>query len=156
MRIKWKPLLISLAIPLAVGGLSALLTRKEMEAFSHLDQPPLSPPSWLFPVVWTVLYLLMGLASYLVLTADAPNRVSRQDLTIYGTQLGVNFLWSILFFNLKWYLFSFLWLVLLWVLILVTMTRFLRIRKAAGWLFLPYLLWVTFAGYLNLGIYFLN
>jgi len=156
VRVKWKTLVIALAIPLGVGGLSALLTRKEMDAFSHLNQPPLSPPTWLFPVVWTILFLLMGLASWLVYRSDAPDGVIRRALTVYGIQLGVNFLWSILFFNLKWYLFSFLWLVLLWGLILVTMTRFLRIRKAAGWLFLPYLLWVTFAGYLNLGIYFLN
>lgn len=156
MRVKWKPLLISLAIPLAVGGLSALVTRSEMKAFSQLNQPPLSPPAWLFPVVWTILFLLMGLASYLVFTAEAPDGSTRKALTVYGIQLGVNFFWSILFFNLKWYLFSFFWLVLLWALILVTMARFFPIRKTAGWLLTPYLLWVTFAGYLNFGIYFLN
>ena len=156
MRMKWKTLAIALVIPLAVGGLSALVTRREMEAFSQLNQPPLSPPSWLFPVVWTILFLLMGLASYLVLTGNAPDGVTRRALTVYGVQLGVNFFWSILFFNLKWYLFSFFWLVLLWGLILVTMILFFPIRRPAGWLLVPYLLWTTFAGYLNFGIFFLN
>ncbi|MBR2490961.1 MAG: tryptophan-rich sensory protein [Ruminiclostridium sp.] len=156
MRAKWKTLVIALVIPLGVGGLSALLTRKEMDAFSHLNQPPLSPPTWLFPVVWTILFLLMGLASWLVYRSDAPDGVIRRALTVYGIQLGVNFLWSILFFNLKWYLFSFFWLLLLWGLILVTMILFFPIRKPAGWLLVPYVLWVTFAGYLNFGIYLLN
>ena len=156
MRMKWKTLAIALVIPLAVGGLSALVTRREMEAFSQLNQPPLSPPSWLFPVVWTILFLLMGLASYLVLTGNAPDGVTRRALTVYGVQLGVNFFWSILFFNLKWYLFSFFWLVLLWGLILVTTILFFPIRRPAGWLLVPYLLWTTFAGYLNFGIYLLN
>ncbi|MBR5534733.1 MAG: tryptophan-rich sensory protein [Ruminiclostridium sp.] len=156
MRVNWKTLAIALAIPLAVGGVSALVTRGAMEDFSRLNQPPLSPPGWLFPIVWTVLFLLMGLASYLVVTGNAPDGVTRRALTVYGIQLGVNFLWSILFFNLQWYLFSFFWLVLLWGLILVTMILFFPIRKPAGWLMVPYILWVTFAGYLNFGIYFLN
>lgn len=156
MRVKWKTLLLALAIPLGVGGLSALVTRREMDAFSQLNQPPLSPPGWLFPIVWTVLFLLMGLASYLVVTAEAPDGVSRRALTVYGVQLVVNFFWSILFFNLKWYLFSFFWLLLLWGLILVTMILFFPIRRSAGWLLVPYLLWVTFAGYLNFGIFLLN
>ena len=156
MRVNWKTLAIALAIPLGVGGLSALVTRRAMDTFSHLNQPPLSPPAWLFPVVWTLLFLLMGLASWLVYTSDAPDGVIRRALTVYGIQLGVNFLWSILFFNLGWYLFSFCWLVLLWGLILVTTILFFPIRKAAGWFLVPYILWVTFAGYLNFGIYFLN
>ena len=156
MRINWKTLGIALAIPLGVGGLSALLTRREMEAFSQLNQPPLSPPGWLFPIVWTILFLLMGLASYLVVTSDVPDGVIRRALTVYGIQLGVNFLWSILFFNLKRYLFSFCWLLLLWGLVLVTMILFFPIRKPAGWLLVPYILWITFAGYLNFGIFLLN
>ena len=156
LHIKWKPLLLALAIPLAVGGLASLLTRRDMEAFSQLNQPPLSPPSWLFPVVWTILYLLMGLASYLVWEKDRYDLGVRRALTTYGIQLGVNFFWSLLFFHWKLYLVSFLWLILLWGLILLTMVRFGAIRRSACWLLLPYLLWVTFAGYLNLGIYLLN
>ena len=153
LKIQLKRLIICLAIPLAVGGLSALLTKDSMERFEALNQPPLSPPGWLFPVVWTVLFILMGIASYLVLTSGLP---CKSALTVYGIQLAFNFLWSIIFFNLSMYLFAFIWLCLLWILILATILMFFRISKPAGYLMIPYLLWVTFAGYLNLSIYLLN
>ncbi|MEE1441373.1 MAG: TspO/MBR family protein [Christensenellales bacterium] len=156
MKIDKKRLIICLAIPLVVGGAAGLLTMNSMEAFEALNQPPLSPPGWLFPVVWTVLYVLMGIASYLVSVSDAPHEEKARALWTYGIQLAFNFLWPIAFFNLKWYLFAFLWLVILWILILITALRFGRIRKPAGYLLVPYLLWVAFAGYLNLGIYLLN
>lgn len=156
MKIDKKRLIICLAIPLVVGGAAGLLTMNSMEAFEALNQPPLSPPGWLFPVVWTVLYVLMGIASYLVSVSDAPQEEKTRALWTYGIQLAFNFLWPIAFFNLKWYLFAFLWLVILWILILITALRFGWIRKPAGYLLVPYLLWVAFAGYLNLGIYLLN
>ena len=156
MKIDKKRLVICLAIPLVVGGAAGLLTMNSMEAFEALNQPPLSPPGWLFPVVWTVLYVLMGIASYLVSVSDAPQEEKARALWTYGIQLAFNFLWPIAFFNLKWYLFAFLWLVILWILILITALRFGRIRKPAGYLLVPYLLWVAFAGNLNLGIYLLN
>ena len=156
MKIDKKRLIICLAIPLVVGGAAGLLTMNSMEAFEALNQPPLSPPGWLFPVVWTVLYVLMGIASYLVSVSDAPHEEKARALWTYGIQLAFNFLWPIAFFNLKWYLFAFLWLVILWILILITALRFGRIRKPAGYLLVPYLLLVAFAGYLNLGIYLLN
>ena len=156
MKIDKKRLIICLAIPLVVGGAAGLLTMNSMEAFEALNQPPLSPPGWLFPVVWTVLYVLMGIASYLVSVSDAPHEEKARALWTYGIQLAFNFLWPIAFFNLKWYLFAFLWLVILWILILITALRFGRIRRPAGYLLVPYLLWVAFAGYLNLGIYLLN
>lgn len=156
MKIRWKPLIICLVIPLAVGGLSALLTRVGMEAFQRLNQPPLSPPGWLFPVVWTILFLLMGIASYLVFTSKESRDAVNTALLVYGIQLVVNFFWSIFFFNFGAYLFSFFWLILLWVLILAVLLLFGRISKAAGYLMLPYLLWVSFAGYLNLAIYLIN
>ncbi len=155
MKIQWKKLILCLAVPLAVGGLSALITGNSMQMFETLRKPPLSPPGWLFPVVWTVLYILMGIASYLVLTSAKPNR-SRSALLVYGVQLFFNFFWPILFFSLKLYLSAFFWLVLLWLLILVTTVLFYKIAKPAGLLLVPYLLWVAFAGYLNLGIYLLN
>ena len=155
MKKTWKLLLGFLAIPLAVGALSALLSGGMAEYGAFL-QPPLSPPAWVFPVVWTVLYLAMGLASWLVLTSGEPPSRIRSAITVYGLQLAVNFFWSILFFRFDRYLAAFLWLVLLWVLILVTLVRFYRIREAAGDLLVPYLLWVTFAGYLNFGVYLLN
>lgn len=156
MKIRWKTLLICLAIPLAVGGLSALASGGGMRDFAALNQPPLSPPGWLFPVAWTILYLLMGSASYPVVVESIPPVQRQQALFVYGLQLIVNFFWSPIFFSAKAYLFAFVWLLLLWVLILITALRFARIRPAAGWLLIPYLLWVTFAGYLNIGVYLLN
>ncbi|MBQ8184972.1 MAG: tryptophan-rich sensory protein [Lachnospiraceae bacterium] len=155
MKINWKKLAVCIAIPLAVGGVSAFLTRGSMQTFGMLNKPPLSPPAWLFPVVWTILYVLMGIASYLVLTSEKTYRIPTA-LTVYGIQLAFNFWWSIIFFNLELYLFAFIWLVLLWLLILLTSVLFYRISKPAGYLMIPYLLWVTFAGYLNFAIYLLN
>lgn len=156
MKIKWKTLVISVAIPLIVGGLSALLTRNSMEAFSTLQKPPLSPPGWLFPVVWTVLYILMGLASYLVTTASAPKAQIEPALKLYGWQLFFNFFWSLIFFGMQQYWFAFVWLLVLWVLIILTTISFYRISKPAAYLMIPYLIWVTFAAYLNAGIAALN
>lgn len=153
MKIQWKDLIICLAIPLAVGSLSALLTQNSMETFEAVTKPALAPPSRLFPVVWTILYLLMGIASYLVLTSENPNDTA---LNVYGIQLVFNFFWPIIFFNFGLYLLAFLWLAALWLLILKTTVLFFQVSKPAGYLMLPYLLWVTFAGYLNLAIYLLN
>lgn len=153
MKIQWRKLIGCLAIPLAAGGLSALLTRGSMESFEALNKPPLSPPGWLFPVVWTVLFVLMGIASYLAAVSGGPNRTA---LAVYGVQLLFNFVWPLLFFRLAQYLPAFIWLVILWVLILVTAVLFYRISKPAGYLMLPYLTWVAFAGYLNLAIFLLN
>lgn len=156
MKNKKLSLFVCIAIPLLVGGLSALVTRSEMEKYATLNQPPLSPPGWLFPIVWTVLFVLMGIASFLVLRRDPDGLVVRNALKLYGIQLVFNFVWSVLFFNLGMFYLAFAWLVLLWVLILVTLLQFRRIAPAAGWLMLPYLLWVTFAGYLNLAVAMLN
>lgn len=156
LKQNWKLLLVCLAVPLVVGGVAARLTQESMMLFIRLNKPPLSPPGWLFPVVWTVLYTLMGVASYLVLTAGKPQEMIERAIRLYFLQLVVNFFWPILFFNQSRYLFAFFWLVLLWLLILGTAVQFYKIRPLAGYLMIPYLLWVTFAGYLNLSIYFLN
>ena len=155
MRKNIKTLIICLAIPLVVGGLSALLSGG-MDNFDTLIKPPLSPPGWLFPVVWTILYLMMGFASFLVYTANAPTYKKNSALLVYGIQLFFNFLWSIIFFRFEAYLFAFIWLVVMWVLILITLVRFWEIRKSAGYLLIPYFVWVAFAGYLNIAIYILN
>ncbi|MBQ6818793.1 MAG: tryptophan-rich sensory protein [Clostridia bacterium] len=155
MKIQWKKLIGCLAIPLGVGVVSALLTRNSMEQFSSLRQPPLSPPGWLFPVVWTVLFILMGIASYLVIISGHPAR-SKTALTVYGVQLAFNFLWSILFFNWQLYWVALIWLIALWGLIWLNMVLFYRLSKPAGCLLIPYLIWVTFAGYLNTAIALLN
>lgn len=156
MQSKIKTFIICVAIPLLVGTLAGFLTKDSMETFALLNQPPLSPPGILFPIVWTILYTLMGIASYFVVTSDAPKEEIKNALFIYGLQLAINFFWSIFFFNLEWYLFSFFWLLLLWAFILNTIILFYRISKPAAYLMIPYLIWVTFAGYLNLGIYLLN
>ena len=156
MKIKWKTLIICIAIPLVVGGVSAFITKDSMSTFSLLEKPPLSPPGWLFPVAWTILYILMGIASYLVVTSNAPKEKIDGALKLYGWQLFFNFFWTILFFNFELYFVAFAWLVILWVLILATIIAFSRISKPAAYLMIPYILWVTFAAYLNLGIAILN
>ena len=156
LRIRWKTLVFSLGLPLAVGGLAAFVTSDAMVAFGKLNQPPLSPPGWLFPVVWTVLYLLMGLAFYMITVSNVEEESVNPAKKVYYGQLAVNFLWSLIFFNLEQYFFAFLWLLFLWVLIFMTLIRFYRIQPLAGYLLVPYLLWVTFAGYLNFGIFLLN
>lgn len=156
MKIKPKKLILFLLIPLAVGAAAALLSISGMRGFAALNKPPLTPPGWVFPIVWTALYLAMGLASYLVSESRCPREHIEAALTVYFCQLAVNFFWPILFFRLKLYLFSFFWLVALWLLVIFTFAFFHKIDKRAGSLILPYLLWVTFAGYLNFGVYILN
>ena len=155
-KINFKALIIAILIPLAVGGISALLTRGSMESFESINKPPLSPPAILFPIVWTILYVLMGVASYFVYTSDTAAGTKRVALTLYGVQLFFNFFWSVLFFNFEAYLAAFVWLLMLLLLIIATTILFYAIDKKAGYLMIPYILWVSFAGYLNLAIYFLN
>ena len=154
-NIKWKPLLLALALPLAVGGFSAFLTRDGMKAFAALKQP-LSPPAWLFPVVWTLLYLSMGLASYLVWVSGVSDKRRDRALTVYGLSLAANFLWPILFFTVQAWGAAFVLLLLLWVLVGIAALLFGAIVPRAGKLLLPYLAWLTFAAYLNLGVWLLN
>lgn len=156
MKSKKYLFLVCIAIPLLTGLAASLLTGNEMYTFRSLNQPPLSPPAWLFPVVWTILYLLMGISSYLILISGADENTVASALTIYFLQLAVNFLWPTFFFNFGWYLFSFFWLVLLWILVFIMILRFFPISKWAAWLNIPYLVWLTFAGYLNFGIWWLN
>ena len=156
MKLNLKRLLINLAIPLAAGGLSALLSGGGMRDYSQLNQPPLSPPGWLFPVVWTILYLLMGYAAYRVQVSGKSAADIRRAMTVYAGQLLLNILWSPIFFGLEWRLTAFFVLVALWVMIYITMRRFSALDEKAGDLLIPYILWVTFAGYLNLGVFLLN
>ena len=156
MQTKLKTLLIYIAIPLLVGGTAALLTRNSMETFQTLNKPPLAPPGFLFPIVWTILYVLMGIASYLIASSQKNREDIQNALTIYALQLAINFLWPIFFFRLEWYLFSFFWILLLWIFILNTIRLFYPINKTAAYLMIPYLIWVTFASYLNLFIFILN
>lgn len=154
MNIKWKPLIVSITISLGVGMLAGLLTMNSMSLYQELVKPALSPPGWVFPIVWTILYILMGISAYLIYISDSPDK--EQALKIYILQLMLNFLWSLAFFNRQDFLLAFLILVILWVFIAAMISKFYSINKLAGILQIPYFLWVTFAGYLNLAVYFLN
>lgn len=156
-KINYTALAVCIAIPLIVGAAAGLLTRNATAAFGAVAvMPPASPPSWLFPVVWTVLYTLMGIASYLVFSSDAEVRTRVRALTFYAVQLALNFLWPFVFFNAGAYAAAVAVIIVLWVLIIVTAVLFYRITPAAGYLFIPYILWVTFAAYLNIGVAVLN
>ena len=143
-----------MAASLFVGAVASILTSENMNIYSNIITPSLSPPSILFPIVWTFLYLLIGVSAARIYIAN-DNRWNT-SLTIWAVQLAVNFTWTLIFFNLQAFLFAFIWLVLLWVLIITMIILFYRQNKPAAYLQIPYLLWVTFAGYLTLGIYLLN
>ena len=152
---KIKPYAVSILLTLAVGGLSGFLTSMGMDSFDALTKPPLTPPSFLFPIVWTVLFILMGVGAARIFMTE-PTAARNRALIVYVVQLAVNFFWSIIFFNLQAYGFAFFWLILLWVLILTMIYLFCKVDKPAALIQIPYAIWVTFAGYLNLMIWLLN
>lgn len=156
MKSKFKVYSVAILIPLAVGALSAWITKNSMDIYSTINRPALSPPSYLFPIVWSVLFILMGISSAIIYLSDAKPDDKRSALSIYAVNLAVNFFWSIIFFNMRKYLFSFIWLILLAITIIAMIGKFKKISKTAAYLQIPYLLWVIFAGYLNLMIYILN
>ncbi len=154
---KLKPYVISVIIALLVGGISALLTSGSMDIYGTVQTPPLSPPAIVFPIVWTILFTLMGIGSAIVYVKGKEEDIDISSaLGVYLLQLAVNFFWSIIFFNMRAFLFAFIWIILLWILIIVMIKRFYEISPLAAYLQIPYLLWVTFAAYLNLAIYILN
>ena len=156
MKRNLKTYLFWILLSLGVGALSVFLSREGTELYSAvIEKPPLSPPAILFPVVWSILYVLMGIsASRIYLSPDSPSRLHGQNLFII--QLVVNFFWSLIFFNAQAYGFALIWLLLLWALILWMILTFRKVDPAAAWLQVPYLLWVTFAAYLNWGVWMLN
>ena len=148
---------IALAIPLGVGIVSALITRGNMDIYERVKTPPLSPPSILFPIVWTALYALMGVSSALTYqNLSKDGKSGRTGLILYAFSLIFNFFWSIFFFNAGAYLFSFIWLIVLLALIILTIVKYRNVSPLAAYLQIPYAIWVAFAGYLNLGIWILN
>ncbi len=148
-------LLISLAISQGAGALSSLLSGSGM-SYQTLNKPPLSPPGWVFGVVWPILYTLMAVAVWIIYRAEAPQAEKQSAMILYVLQLTANFLWGIAFFGLELRLFAFFWLLLLIFLVWETTRAFLRINRTAGLLMAPYLAWILFAAYLNLGIWWLN
>ncbi len=151
---RYLPLVVSIAIAWGAAGLSYLLTgRSNMEGYAALNQPPLAPPGWLFPVVWSVLYTLMGLSAWMVWKMPGS---SRGALGAYALQLALNVLWTPVFFRLEQYWLAFGILIFLWIAIVNMILQFRKVRPIAALLQVPYLLWVTFAGYLNFMIAWLN
>ena len=153
-KINLKQFAISLAVSLGTGFLSGLVTMLGMENFKKANKPPLTPPDFVFPIVWTLLFILMGISAYMIYRSDKQGKT--KALIVYGIQLLVNFFWPIFFFNFSAYLFSFIWILLLWLLIILMIKLFYPICKTAALLQIPYLLWVIFAAYLNFGVYLLN
>ena len=149
--INFKKLIVSLIIPIGMGLLSMWLTNGAMETYATLNQPPLSPPGLLFPIVWTILFILMGTAMYLVWDTDTDSQNKRVALRLYGIGIALNF-----FFNFGLYGFSILWLILIIIELILTMYYFYQVKKTAAYLLIPYLLWCLFALYLNIGVHSLN
>ena len=155
-KINFKSLIICIAIPLIVGGLAGIITGNSMQSYQALNKPILSPPSIVFPIVWTILYILMGISLYIVINSDVDKKEIDNAIKIFALQLFFNFFWPIIFFSFELYLLAFVWLLILIVLIILMIRQFYKISKPAGLLQLPYLIWVLFAGYLNLMIVLLN
>lgn len=149
---KIKLYLKSILIPVIIGGIVGILISKTID-YNTLQKPFLSPPSILFPIMWTILYILMGISYGILKTRNLDKPKIK---FIYYAQLFVNALWSIIFFNLKWRLFAFLWILILDVLVIIMIIEFYKKNKTAGLFQIPYLLWILFASYLNLSIYLLN
>ena len=152
-KFSWKALLFFVGGTLLAGGLSTLLGG-DFSVVRTWVAPPLAPPSWLFFPVWTVLYTAMGVAAYLVWQTGDIDR--NESLKLYAAQLAVNVLWPLFFFRLEWRLFAFFWILLLIALVAYTIRSFSAHSRVAGWLLVPYLIWLLFAAYLNFGYYVLN
>ena len=155
-KISFGTLIIALLIPLLVGAVSAALSYKGMAMYGEMKKPPLSPPSWVFPVAWTILYIMMGLSSYFIIVSDAEFGHKNMLLFMYFLQLGMNFMWSILFFRWGTLLTAFWWLMVMWCIVILCAIRFYSVSRIASCLLIPYIIWLTFAAYLNMGAYILS
>lgn len=149
-----KELLICILVPLVVGIVSGLLSLNGFREYSVLKMPSFAPPGFLFPIVWTILYILMGISSYLIIDSNCLH--TRTCLIIYAVNLFLNFFWTLIFFGLGLRLFAFIWIILLDLVIIYMIMCFYNINKKAAFLNIPYLLWCLFATYLNLIVYLLN
>lgn len=150
-------LIISIAIPLAVGAVAGLFTSSGVDGwYANANKPSFNPPNWIFMPVWTTLYLLMGIAMYLVWRSDVNRELKRTALTFYAIQLTLNFFWSFIFFEMKQPGWAFAEIILMWLMIVATIIWFRKLSPTAAWLLLPYLAWVSFASVLNYSIWQLN
>ena len=151
LSVRTKSLIKNLAIPLLVGALAEFLTNADVKEYmATAKQPFFAPPGWVFPVVWTILYALMGFAAYIIENTSIPRK--SRALTVYYIQLFFNFVWSFIFFSAGNYLFAFIWIIVLWLLIIATILEFKMIKARAAYILIPYLIWVTFAAVLNFSV----
>ncbi len=147
-----KTLIVNLVISLGVGGLSSILTKDSMDIYSTIALPPFAPPSSLFPIIWTILYILMAISATIIYRKSP----TVKGLVIYAVQLLVNFIWPLIFFDGRMFFASFLWLMLLWVLVLWMIVEFYKVDHIAAYIQIPYVLWLTFAAVLNWSVFALN
>lgn len=152
----WKALILSILIAEGTGALSGFLSMAGMDKYKAIEKPSFSPPGWVFPIVWVILFLLMGIAAYRIWLIGKSGENVRKALGLYAVQLILNFFWSIIFFNLNLYGVAFLELLLLLVFILLTTFEFYKHDKCAAYLMIPYILWVSFAGVLNCAVWLIN
>lgn len=156
MKTHWKTYTFWILLTEAVGALSGWLSRDGMELYMQsIQKPPLSPPGWVFPLVWGILYALLGIGAARIRLSPLSGERSR-GINLYIAQLVINFFWSLIFFNAQAFGFAFLWLLLLWGLVLWMILTFRKVDPPAAKLQIPYLIWLTFAAYLNFGVWYLN
>lgn len=152
----WKTYLFWILLSVGVGALSGWVSRDGMQLYQQsISKPPLSPPAVVFPIVWSILFVLMGISAARVSLAPS-SRARSWGLNLFVIQLAVYFLWSPIFFNAQAFGLAFLWLILLLGLVLGMILLFRKVDTLAAWIQIPYLLWLAFAGYLNLGVWYLN
>ena len=147
----YKKLFICVLIPVLFGSIIGLFVNTD--SYDIIIKPVLSPPDWLFSIIWTVLYVLMGISSYFIYRDDG---FDSETFGVYKLQLFVNLMWPIIFFLFKFYLVSFVWILILDVLVIYMIIKFYKVNKIASYLQIPYFLWILFASYLSFGVYLLN
>lgn len=153
MRIDWKKLIIITVITFIVGTFFSFFTMNSMDTFKDLSKP-INVPGVLFPIVWSILYLLMSISCYLIVQSNDKDK--KEGIILYAIQLVINSLWTLIFFGLGAYLLSFIWIIILLIVVIIMLAKFYNINKIAMYINIPYVLWLLFAAYLNLGIYLLN
>ena len=151
--IKWKNLIINILIPNILGFLGSLAGNVQ-NGFEGIVKPSFTPPAIVFPIVWTILYILMGISSYMISESTSENK--RSALIIYGIQLLLNASWTYFFFNLNWFLFSFILILIILVLVIIMIKKYYSINRIAAYLQIPYILWLIFAAILSYNVYLLN
>jgi translocator protein len=153
----WIKFILSLLVPLAVGGFAGWLTSPEITGwYAGLNKPSFNPPNYLFGPVWTALYAMMGIAFFLVWKADADERLKKTAMVLFAVQLVLNFFWSLIFFNAHQVGWALVEIIVMWLFILLTIFAFGKISSLAAWLLVPYICWVSFATVLNAALWKLN